>query len=59
MQQMRFWKPRVVVLTVPPLALAGAEAQAPHLVGQGGSPVMGLIEKYRDHARGSMAVLTT
>ena len=56
MQQMRFWKPRVLVLTVPLLlllALAGAEAQAPAASGKAKADrlVMGLIEKYRDYMR--------
>ena len=56
MQQMRFWKPRVLVLTVPLLlllALAGAEAQAPAASGKAKADrlVMGLITPYLDYMR--------
>ncbi len=56
MQQVRFWKPRVSILTVPLLlllVLAGAEAQTPAAGGKAKADrlVMGLIEKHRDYVR--------
>src|SRR5215475_324695 len=56
MQQVRFWKPRVLFLAVPLLSLlvlTGAEAQTPAASGKAKADrlVMGLIEKYRDYWR--------
>jgi ABC-type transport system substrate-binding protein len=56
MQQMRFWKPRVLFLAVPLLlllVLVGAEAQTPATSGKAKVDrlVLGLIEKYRDYWR--------
>src|SRR5881397_1921336 len=60
MQQVRFWKPRVLFLAVSLLLLvvvAGAEAQAPAASGKAKADrlVMGLIEKYRDYMRAWIA----
>src|SRR6266487_3506807 len=56
MQQVRFWKPRVLFLAVPLLLLLmlpGAQAQTQPAAGKAKVDrlVMGLIEKYRDYMR--------